>query len=93
MLQPFPDGMHDLEYAKPITLKKNCWICSGAIVSGGVTIGENCIVAAGAVVTKDVPANCIVGGVPAKIIREINENDRIDIWNVYQNDRIPAADG
>lgn len=93
MLQPFPDGMHDLEYAKPITLKKNCWICSGAIVSGGVTIGENCIVAAGAVVTKDVPDNCIVGGVPAKIIREINENDRIDIWNVYQNDRIPAADG
>ena len=93
MIQPFPDGMHDLEYAKPITLKKNCWICSGAIVSGGVRIGENCIVAAGAVVTKDVPDNCIVGGVPAKIIREINENDRIDIWNVYQNDRIPAADG
>jgi acetyltransferase-like isoleucine patch superfamily enzyme len=38
----------------------------------GVTIGENAIVAAGAVVSKDVPANTIVGGIPAKIIKEIN---------------------
>lgn len=91
MVREYPDGLHDLEYAKPITLKKNCWICSGAIISGGVTIGENCIVAAGAVVTKDVPPNCIVGGVPAGILRELNENDRMDVWNTYQNDRHPAG--
>ena len=89
MIREYPDGVHDLEYAKPITLKKNCWICSGAIVSGGVTIGENSIVAAGAVVTRDVPPNVMVGGVPAKIIREIRESDRIGVWDAYTHDRYP----
>ncbi|MBO4563317.1 MAG: sugar O-acetyltransferase [Clostridia bacterium] len=87
----YPDGEHDLEYAKPITLKKNCWICSGAVISGGVTVGENSIVAAGAVVTKDVPDNCIVGGVPAKVIRKIDEEDRMDVWNTYVNDLPPVS--
>ena len=89
MIREYPDGVHDLEYAKPITLKKNCWVCSGAIVSGGVTIGENSIVAAGAVVTRDVPPNVMVGGVPAKIIREIRESDRIGVWDAYTHDRYP----
>lgn len=40
----------------------------------GVTIGNNVVIAAGAVVTKDVPDNCVVGGVPAKMIREINDD-------------------
>ena len=40
----------------------------------GVTIGNNVVIAAGAVVTKDVPDNCIVGGVPAKAIREIDDD-------------------
>ena len=54
----------------PILIKKNAWIGAGATILPGVTIGENSIVAAGAVVNKDVPANTIVGGVPAKIIKE-----------------------
>ena len=91
MIKKYPDGIHDLEYAKPIMIKDNCWICSGAIISGGVTIGENSIVAAGAVVTKDVPKNCIVGGVPAKVIREIDENDRIDVWNTYIKNEFPLS--
>ena len=91
MIREYPNGVHDLEYAKPVTLKKNCWICSGAVISGGVTIGENSIIAAGAVVTSDIPSNCIAGGVPAKVIRQIDEDDRIDMWDTYMNDRYPIS--
>ena len=89
--QNYPDGFHDLEYSKPITIKKNCWICSSATIIGGVTIGENSIVAAGAVVTKDVPANSIVAGVPARVIRTIDEKDRMDVWEAYVKDEIPLS--
>lgn len=58
--------------AKPIYIKKNVWIGANATVLPGVTIGENSIVASGAVVSQDVPANVIVGGIPAKIIKSIN---------------------
>ena len=54
-----------------IHIKKNAWIGAGAMILPGVTIGENSVVAAGAVVTKDVPANTVVGGVPAKTIKAI----------------------
>lgn len=56
---------------KPIVIKRKAWIGAGATILPGVVIGENSIVAAGAVVSKDVPANCIVGGVPAKLIKSI----------------------
>src|SRR5829696_115701 len=55
-----------------IHIKKNAWIGAGATILPGVTIGENAVVAAGAVVSNDVPANTVVGGVPAKIIKRIN---------------------
>ena len=54
-----------------IHIKKNAWIGAGATILPGVTIGENAVVAAGAVVSKDVPANTVVGGIPAKIIKSI----------------------
>lgn len=57
---------------KPIVIKRNAWVGAGATILPGVTIGENAIVAAGAVVSKDVPANSIVGGIPAKIIKTID---------------------
>ena len=56
---------------KPIVINQHAWIGAAATILPGVTIGENSIVAAGAVVSKDVPANTIVGGVPAKIIKTI----------------------
>ncbi len=55
----------------PIELERNVWIGSNATILPGVTIGENAVVAAGAVVTRDVPANTVVGGVPAKVLRTI----------------------
>lgn len=59
-------------YPASIVLGKNVWVGSNATILQGVTIGDNAVVAAGAVVTKDVPANTIVGGVPAKVIRRID---------------------
>ena len=56
---------------KPIVIGRNVWIATGAIVLGGVTIGDNAVVAAGSVVTKDAPANCLVAGNPARVLREI----------------------
>lgn len=56
---------------KPIVIKRNAWIGAGATILPGVTIGENAVVAAGAVVAKDVKANTLVGGVPAKVIKTI----------------------
>ncbi len=57
---------------KPVVIKNGVWIGAGATILPGVTVGENSVVAAGAVVSKDVPANSIVGGVPAKIIKKID---------------------
>lgn len=55
----------------PIVLENDVWIGSNAVILKGVTIGEGAIVAAGSVVTKDVPANVVVGGSPARVIKEI----------------------
>jgi acetyltransferase-like isoleucine patch superfamily enzyme len=55
-----------------IHIKKNAWIGAGATILPGVTVGENAVVAAGAVVSKDVPANTVAGGIPAKTIKSIN---------------------
>jgi len=60
--------------AKPIVIEKNVWIATGATILGGVIVGENSVVAAGAVVTKDVPPNSFVAGVPARVIRTLEEN-------------------
>ena len=91
IFRDYPDGHHDLEYSKPITIKDNAWICSCVTVCGGVTIGENAVVAAGAVVTKDVPPNTLVAGVPAQIVRELSEDDRIDVWETYIQNEIPLS--
>ena len=57
--------------AGKIHINKNAWIGAGATILPGITIGENSVVAAGAVVTKDVQPNTIVGGIPAKFIKNI----------------------
>lgn len=59
----------------PIEIRKNAWIGGSSIILKGVTIGENSIIAAGSVVTKSIPDNEIWGGNPAKLIREINNEN------------------
>ncbi|MCL4151253.1 UNVERIFIED_CONTAM: hypothetical protein GTU68_049014 [Idotea baltica] len=60
---------------KGIKIGNNCWIGAKVTVLDGVTIGDNCVLAAGAVITKSMPANSIVGGVPAKVIRDIHPQE------------------
>ncbi|WP_299527748.1 sugar O-acetyltransferase [uncultured Streptomyces sp.] len=60
-----------LEAARPITIGDNVWLGGGAIVLAGVTIGENSVIGAGAVVTKDIPADVVAVGNPARVIRSV----------------------
>jgi maltose O-acetyltransferase len=63
-----------LEAARPITIGHNVWLGGGVIVLPGVSIGENTVVGAGAVVTKDLPANVVAVGNPARVIRQLQES-------------------
>ena len=62
---------HKYNYAQGIRLGKNVWLGGGAIVLGGVTIGDNSVIGAGSVVTKNVEANCLYAGNPAKKVRSL----------------------
>ncbi|WP_076558533.1 sugar O-acetyltransferase [Salimicrobium flavidum] len=59
------------EFGKPVSVGDDVWIGGGAIINPGVSIGDRAVIASGAVVTKDVPADTVVGGNPARIIRNI----------------------
>jgi acetyltransferase-like isoleucine patch superfamily enzyme len=60
---------------RPVRIERNAWLGRNVIVLSGVTIGQNAVVAAGSVVTRDVPANTLVGGNPARFIRELDIPD------------------
>lgn len=71
---------HDLDPARrqdllpaPVHIGDNVWIGTNVTILPGVTIGENAVIAAGAVVAKDVPANMVAAGVPAKVIRSVTD--------------------
>jgi acetyltransferase-like isoleucine patch superfamily enzyme len=81
MLIDFDHGMVEVErpirlqgiYKRDVRVGNNVWIGYGACVLRGVTVGDNAVIGTSAVVTKDVPANAVVAGVPARIIRMRNE--------------------
>ncbi|CCI84871.1 sugar O-acetyltransferase [Lactobacillus pasteurii DSM 23907 = CRBIP 24.76] len=68
----------DIEYGAPITIGDDCWLASGVTVCPGVTIGKGCVIGAGSVVTKDIPDNSLAVGVPAKVVRQITDEDRLE---------------
>jgi len=60
-------------WARPIVIGNGSWIGARTIILGGVTVGEATVIAAGAVVSSSVPAGCLAGGVPAKLIRNLED--------------------
>ena len=63
-----------MDKAAPVRIGNDVWIGGNVTILPGITIGNNVVIAAGAVVSKDVPDNCMVGGVPARLMKQI-END------------------
>lgn len=65
------------QYNLPVHIESGVWIGAGAIILPGITIGENSVIGAGSVVTRDIPANVVAVGNPCRVMREINEKDKI----------------
>jgi len=63
-----------------VTLRRACRIGGGAVLTPGIEVGEEAFVAAGAVVTRDVPPRAVVMGVPAKVVREVGDEDLVERW-------------
>lgn len=61
-------------YCKPIIVEDDVWIGGNCVINQGVTIGSRSVIAANSVVNSDVPADCLYGGTPAKLIRRLNQD-------------------
>lgn len=85
-----------LDAVGKIEIGNNVFVGIGAIILPGVTIGDNCIIGAGAVVTKNIPPGCVVGGVPARVIKstdELVEKLERETWRSPWNDLIQTREG
>lgn len=65
------------QYNMPVHIGKNCWIGAGVVIVPGVTIGDDVVIGAGSVVTKDIPSRVVAVGVPCKVLREIDDHDKV----------------
>ncbi|WP_424767441.1 acetyltransferase [Paenibacillus sp. sgz302251] len=70
-----PVDADDRSHSKNIVVSDNVWIGRGSVILPGVTIGPNSVIASGSIVTRDIPANVLAGGTPAKVIRDIHVPD------------------
>ena len=74
-----------LEFGLEVKIGNNVWVGGNVVINPGLTIGDNTIIASGAVVTKSFGSNLIIGGNPARVIRAIDENDKIK-WEAKQKE-------
>ena len=77
---------------KPIILEDNVWIGDSAIICKGVTIGANSIIGAGAVVTKNVPANSVYAGNPARLVKKLDDDGFVTRKDFYKDPKKLAHD-
>ena len=73
--------MSGQELTAPIVIGDNCWIGANATICPGVTLGDNVVVGAGAVVVKDCGDNVVIAGVPAVVIKHIDNSSSVDSNN------------
>ena len=66
-----------LEFGKPVIIGDNVWIGGNAVINPGVTIGSGVVIGSGSVVTKDIPDHVVAVGNPCRVLRKINEEDKI----------------
>ncbi len=79
------------DVSKPVTICDDVWLGGNVVVNPGVTIGHGSVIAAGSVVTKDIPAGVIAAGNPCKVIREINDEDRV-YWEKERDEYLKNCD-
>ena len=79
------------DVSKPVTIEDNVWLGGNVVVNPGVTIGQDSVIGAGSVVTKDIPSGVIAAGNPCKVIREINDEDRV-YWERERDEYLKNCD-
>lgn len=84
-LDPVVRNVDRLEFGLPINVGNEVWIGGNSVILPGVTIGDNSVVGAGSVVTKDVPADVVVAGNPARIIKRITEEEK-EKWRAMRDE-------
>lgn len=81
-------GEKDIQTSGSIKVKENVWIGANVTILANVTIGKNSVIGAGSVVTKDIPANVVAVGSPCRVVRKIEERDKIEHLRGIRKEKI-----